>query len=313
MKKKVMQTIVSLSLAAAMGVTSPAVLFAEEQTASTESAQTTAEDFTVTLESGDLTVTNQTTRTITKAEYKKAENTEEKTEEKAEEATEENDSWNLEITEENGDVHVFENVTADQWKEPLLYDQYGILYISYQDENAKEQEAAETTEEIVFEEPLTMYVSENVHIRKEASKESESLKVAQLGDEWKVTSVVPGWFKVENGDISGYAFHKYLTEDKEAVDALIQAKKDAEAKAAAEAEAAASYETESQTSTYVPEETAPVQTAPEQTAPEQTAPEETTSQEVYEVSREAYDDCDGSGHGYYEITYSDGSVEYEEY
>ena len=36
-------------------------------------------------------------------------------------------------------------------------------------------------------------------------------------------------------------------------------------------------------------------------------------QEVYEVSRIAYDDCDGSGHGYYEITYSDGTVVYEEY
>ena len=35
--------------------------------------------------------------------------------------------------------------------------------------------------------------------------------------------------------------------------------------------------------------------------------------EPTEVSRQAYDDCDGSGHGYYEITYSDGSVRYEEY
>lgn len=29
------------------------------------------------------------------------------------------------------------------------------------------------------------------------------------------------------------------------------------------------------------------------------------------VSKKAYYDCDGSGHGYYEITYSDGSTEYE--
>ena len=34
---------------------------------------------------------------------------------------------------------------------------------------------------------------------------------------------------------------------------------------------------------------------------------------VYEVSRENYPDCDGSGHGYYEILYSDGSTEYVEY
>lgn len=35
--------------------------------------------------------------------------------------------------------------------------------------------------------------------------------------------------------------------------------------------------------------------------------------EVYEVSRENFDDCDGSGHGYTEIQYSDGSTEIEEY
>ena len=34
---------------------------------------------------------------------------------------------------------------------------------------------------------------------------------------------------------------------------------------------------------------------------------------VYEVSREAMPDCDGSGHGYYIITYSDGSTGTEEY
>ncbi len=31
------------------------------------------------------------------------------------------------------------------------------------------------------------------------------------------------------------------------------------------------------------------------------------------VSKKAFYDCDGSGHGYYEITYSDGSVEYQEF
>lgn len=32
-----------------------------------------------------------------------------------------------------------------------------------------------------------------------------------------------------------------------------------------------------------------------------------------ELRREDYPDCDGSGHGYREIYYSDGSVEIEEY
>ena len=36
-------------------------------------------------------------------------------------------------------------------------------------------------------------------------------------------------------------------------------------------------------------------------------------EERKEVSREDFPDCDGSGHGYVEIHYSDGSVEIEEY
>ncbi len=35
--------------------------------------------------------------------------------------------------------------------------------------------------------------------------------------------------------------------------------------------------------------------------------------EKTEIRREKYDDCDGSGHGYVEIYYSDGSMETEEY
>ena len=31
------------------------------------------------------------------------------------------------------------------------------------------------------------------------------------------------------------------------------------------------------------------------------------------VSKERVEDCDGSGHGYYVITWSDGSVTYEEF
>lgn len=47
------------------------------------------------------------------------------------------------------------------------------------------------------------------------------------------------------------------------------------------------------------------------TKPGKTA--EAAPQERVEVSRQAYDDCDGSGHGYFEITYSDGTVEIQEY
>ena len=41
------------------------------------------------------------------------------------------------------------------------------------------------------------------------------------------------------------------------------------------------------------------------------APTESSGRSI--VSKKAFYDCDGSGHGYYEITYSDGSVEYEDF
>lgn len=39
----------------------------------------------------------------------------------------------------------------------------------------------------------------------------------------------------------------------------------------------------------------------------------TVQTERYVVSQEYFDDCDGSGHGYYIITYSDGSTKTVEY
>ena len=196
----------------------------------------------------------------------------------------------LVLTEEYGTEHTFQDVTVDKWKDAVLVNSYEFLYINYKDESGKDQEAAETADERTFDEPITMYVSANVHVRKEADKESESLKVAALGDEFKVIAAVPGWFKVENGDDTGYVFHSYLTEDKAAVDALVKAKQEADAAAAQAAAAAAA------------------QAAQQQAAAAAAQPAQKT-----EVSRQAYDDCDGSGHGYYEITWSDGSVTYENY
>jgi len=53
------------------------------------------------------------------------------------------------------------------------------------------------------------------------------------------------------------------------------------------------------------------QTKPAQTTTAQTTTAQAGGKTV--VSKEQVDDCDGSGHGYYVITYSDGSVEYEDY
>ena len=212
----------------------------------------------------------------------------------------------LTVTGKDETDHVFENVDPDSWTDPVIYDEYGFLYIKYQDADKKEQEIAETADEKEWDSPLTMYLLSNVNVREQADKESKSLKVLSTGTEVKAVSIVPEWIKIETDEVTGYIYHSYITENKEAADAKVKAEKEAkEAKEKAAAEAAqaaaasqaSSYDNSSDYSYQEPSYSEP--------AAQPSAP--------YEVSRQQYDDCDGSGHGYYEITYSDGSVSYEEY
>lgn len=297
MKMKSVKAFLSIVTAASLAVSAPAAVFAEDAAAQEAEAQdsdgeATAEDFTIAFDGGELSVTNQTTQTIKEAKLVEAAADDSEEADNREETADASKEakMDLVLTEEDGTEHTFQDVTVDKWKDAVLVNSYEFLYINYKDESGKDQEAAETADERTFDEPITMYVSANVHVRKEADKESESLKVAALGDEFKVIAAVPGWFKVENGDDTGYVFHSYLTEDKAAVDALVKAKQEADAAAAQAAAAAAA------------------QAAQQQAAAAAAQPAQKT-----EVSRQAYDDCDGSGHGYYEITWSDGSVTYENY
>ena len=297
MKMKSVKAFLSIVTAASLAVSAPAAVFAEDAAAQEAEAQdsageATAEDFTIAFDGGELSVTNQTTQTIKEAKLVEAAADDSKEADDSEETADvsKEAKMDLVLTEEDGTEHTFQDVTVDKWKDAVLVNSYEFLYINYKDESGKDQEAAETADERTFDEPITMYVSANVHVRKEADKESESLKVAALGDEFKVIAAVPGWFKVENGDDTGYVFHSYLTEDKAAVDALVKAKQEADAAAAQAAAAAAA------------------QAAQQQAAAAAAQPAQKT-----EVSRQAYDDCDGSGHGYFEITWSDGSVTYENY
>ena len=102
--------------------------------------------------------------------------------------------------------------------------------------------------------------------------------------------------QVKVDDKEGYVVKKYITDSKEEAEAAAKAKQDAEEAAAAQqaAEAAA-------------------QQAAEQATQQASQSAGSTAGGKTEVSRQAYDDCDGSGHGYYEITYSDGSTAIEEY
>lgn len=166
-----------------------------------------------------------------------------------------------------------------------------------QEETAAETESAgetegetaapeETETEEAAAEPKTMYVVSDVYVRQEPDASSEAVAVAYLGDEVTAVDVDEKWCKVTLGDKEGYVVKEYLTESKDEADQAV--KSEAAAKAAAEAQAAAAAAQAQQS-------------------------QSSGGGGRYEVSRQAYPDCDGSGHGYYEITYSDGSVETVEY
>ena len=287
MRKKTVQVLLGAALIAAMCLGAPTAAFAGETTTKEETAEKTgdkdsaeeketAEDFQI----GELTVKNQSGLEVKSAELQDAKEDDSKKKDSKDAA-----GQDLVITMKDGTEHTFRNVTPDDWKEPVFYNEYEILYISYTDEKGKSQEALEDAKETELEEAATTYAKSNVNIREKADTKSKSLKVTSLGTEFKVTGVCPGWLKVEGDGVKGYAAHTYFTSNKDEIDKLVAEQKAAEEKKAAEAKAAS----------------------------EAQAAAEAAASEPTEVSRQAYDDCDGSGHGYYEITYSDGSVRYEEY
>ena len=158
-------------------------------------------------------------------------------------------------------------------------------------ETAKAEKAAETEAK-----EKTMYVSGDVYMREAADKDAKAVTVLATGKEITVLGEEGDWYQVKVDDKEGYVVKKYITVSKEEAEAAAKAKPDAEEAAAAQqaAEAAA-------------------QQAAEQAAQQASQSAGSTAGGKTEVSRQAYDDCDGSGHGYYEITYSDGSTAIEEY
>lgn len=161
-------------------------------------------------------------------------------------------------------------------------------------ETAKAEKAEKAAETEAKEK--TMYVSGDVYMREAADKDAKAVTVLATGKEITVLGEEGDWYQVKVDDKEGYVVKKYITDSKEEAEAAAKAKQDAEEAAAAQqaAEAAA-------------------QQAAEQAAQQAAQQPSQSAGGKTEVSRQAYDDCDGSGHGYYEITYSDGSTAIEEY
>ena len=160
-------------------------------------------------------------------------------------------------------------------------------------ETAKAEKAAETEAK-----EKTMYVSGDVYMREAADKDAKAMTVLATGKEITVLGEEGAKRLAEKMKVPllGQIPIVQSTDSKEEAEAAAKAKQEAEAAAAAQqaAEAAA-------------------QQAAEQAAQQAAQQPSQSAGGKTEVSRQAYDDCDGSGHGYYEITYSDGSTAIEEY
>ena len=307
MKRQAVKAMLGLAVVSVLGMTAPAVSAAETETETetvsteleTETEETEAEtEATPDVEvkkDGETIVTlkNESGYVVKEAVVGAAEE-ETETAETETEAESEGIVTGLTLTGEDGEVHVFADADVTAMTDPVLVKDNGFLYIEYKNAEGKDKEAAETADEVEFDKEVTMYVVNDVYVRAETNGDSEALAVASLGQEVTVTGAAPKWYKVVMGETTGYIARSFLSKDKESADAAVKAEEAAQAQAAAEAQAAA----------------AAAQQAASQASSGQSA---AAPQGKYEVSRQAYDDCDGSGHGYYEITYSDGSTAREEY
>ena len=307
MKRQAVKAMLGLAVVSVLGMTAPAVSAAETET-ETETVSTELETETEETEAeteaapdvevkkdGETIVTlkNESGYVVNEAVVGAAE---EETESGVSETEAESEGivTGLTLTGEDGEVHVFADADVTAMTDPVLVKDNGFLYIEYKNAEGKDKEAAETADEVEFDKEVTMYVVNDVYVRAEANGDSEALAVASLGQEVTVTGAAPKWYKVVMGETTGYIARSFLSKDKESADAAVKAEEAAQAQAAAEAQAAA----------------AAAQQAASQASSGQSA---AAPQGKYEVSRQAYDDCDGSGHGYYEIIYSDGSTAREEY
>ena len=307
MKRQAVKEMLGLAVVSVLGMTAPAVSAAETETETetvsteleTETEETEAEtkaapDVEVKKDGETIVTLKNESGYVVKEAVVGAAEEETETPETETEAESEGIVTGLTLTGEDGEVHVFADADVTAMTDPVLVKDNGFLYIEYKNAEGKDKEAAETADEVEFDKEVTMYVVNDVYVRAEANGDSEALAVASLGQEVTVTGAAPKWYKVVMGETTGYIARSFLSKDKESADAAVKAEEAAQAQAAAEAQAAA----------------AAAQQAASQASSGQSA---AAPQGKYEVSRQAYDDCDGSGHGYYEIIYSDGSTAREEY
>ncbi len=204
----------------------------------------------------------------------------------------------LSVTEEDGTVHTFEEADLTEASDYSLCAKLAFLYVWGTDAGGEEVWFYETAEEQMLDASVPMYTESNVNIRREQDIDSEILGTADLGSEVEVLGGTPKWFLVNWNGLTGYISARYLREG-------------TEEETEAESEAAAEEEAEAETEQ--PPETEPAAESETETpnyASEERFHHDSIDSPRTEVSREAVYDSEGSGHGYYAVTYSDGSLAY---
>ena len=200
------------------------------------------------------------------------------------EVDEETNLAKVTLAGKDGTLYEFENVNYEDITEAELVKAGAFLKILYTGKASGEKRSAGQKGELIYDEPTELFAIDDVYMRSEPDNEAEILDVISRGDKLEVLGETATHFKVNKDGVEGYASRVCISEDEQ------------EAIAAVQAEAAARQAS-----------------APAAPADNGGYTGDTGYVGVYEVSRQRFDDCDGSGHGYFAITYSDGSVAYEEY
>lgn len=196
---------------------------------------------------------------------------------------------NVTMAAEDGTQYEFEDVKYADMLEPELVVEGAFAYIRYTGLASGKERSVGQTGELTYEEPAQLFAVDDVYIRSEADSDSEILGVIKRGDEIEVQGETATHYKVKKDDVTGYTVRRCISEDEQEAIAAVKAEEAAREEIRRQAEAAAAA------------------------AAAQAASRSSGGSSKSEVRRQKFDDCDGSGHGYYEITYSDGSTSYQDY
>lgn len=187
------------------------------------------------------------------------------------------------LLSEDGTQYEFDAVKYTIMKDPELVVEGAFAYIKYISILSGKESSVGQTGELNYEEAANLFAVDDVYIRSEPDSESEILGVINRGDEIEVLGETASYYIVKKDDVTGYTVRKCISEDEQEAIAAVQAEEAERARIQAEAAAAAA------------------------------AAQQAAASQKQEVSRQKYEDCDGSGHGYYVITYSDGSTKTVDY